>query len=84
MSTNPRKRSLGMKISLTPSLHADLVDVATAIGQTPATAASFAIGQWVAQQKRALSATDNAVNAMVEQAGPEFARQLSLITGAKV
>jgi hypothetical protein len=79
MSTNPRKRSLGMKISLTPSLHADLVEVATAIGQTPATAASFAIGQWVAQQKRHLSATEMAVNAMAEQVGPEFARQISLL-----
>ena len=82
MSTNPRKRSTGMKISLTPQLHDDLVMVATAIGQTPATSASFAIGQWVATQKRALSATESAINAMVEHAGPELVKQMSLM-GAK-
>jgi hypothetical protein len=83
MSTNPRKRSAGMKISLTPALYDDLVVVATAIGQTPSTAASFAIGQWVAQQKRTLEAGQNAITAMVEKAGPEFARQLSFLGGEK-
>jgi hypothetical protein len=83
MSTNPRKRSLGMKISITPTLHADLVAVAEAFGQTPATAASFAIGQWVAQQKRTISATETAINAMVEKAGPDLIKQLSLLGGEK-
>lgn len=83
MSTNPRKRSTGMKVSLTPSTYTDLVAVAEAIGQTPATAASFAIGQWVSQQKRALGATESAINAMVEKAGPELAKQLSLMGGVK-
>lgn len=83
MSTNPRKRSLGMKISITPALHADLVQVAEAMGQTPATAASFAIGQWVAQHKRSFAATENAINAMVEKAGPEIVQQLSFMRGEK-
>jgi|LauGreDrversion4_2_1035121.scaffolds.fasta_scaffold551309_2 hypothetical protein len=71
-STNPRKRASAIKVSMTAQLHADLVQVAEAIGQTPATAASFAIGQWVAQQKRTLSAMDTAVTAMVETAAPEI------------
>lgn len=72
-----------MKISLTPALYADLVLVAEAIGQTPSTAASFAIGQWVAQQKRTLDAGDKAITAMVKEAGPELAKQLSLMGGLK-
>lgn len=71
-TTNPKKRSHAIKVSLTSALHADLVNVAEALGQTPATAASFAIGQWVAQQKNSLNAGATAVNAMVEKAGPEM------------
>lgn len=71
-STNPKKRSHAIKVSLTSALHADLVNVAEALGQTPATAASFAIGQWVAQQKSSLSAGKTAVNALVDKAGPEL------------
>ena len=81
-STNPRKRVSAIKVSLTPQLHADLVTVSEAIGQTPATAASFAIGQWVSQQKRTLSAGEMAVNAMVDKLGPDMAKQLSLLTGS--
>ena len=81
MSTNPRKRSVGFKVSITPTTHADLVLVAEAIGQTPATAAAFAIGQWVSQQKRALGATEQAIDAMVKHAGPELAKQMSLMGG---
>jgi hypothetical protein len=71
-STNPKKRSHAIKVSLTSALHADLVAVSGALGQTPATAASFAIGQWVAQQKSSLSAGTTAVNALVDKAGPEL------------
>lgn len=76
-STNSRKRASAIKVSMTAQLHADLVQVAEAIGQTPATAASFAIGQWVAQQKRTLSAMDTAVNSMVETAAPEIRAALA-------
>lgn len=79
MST--RKRAVGIKINLTQTTHDDLVLVAEAIGQTPATAAAFAIGQWVSQQKRALGATENAINAMVREAAPELLKHMSLIGG---
>lgn len=78
-STNPRKRGSAIKVSLTAALHADLVAVAEAIGQTPATAASVAIGTWVAQQKRALHAGETAINALVDKAAPEFVEQLRLL-----
>lgn len=79
---NPRKRSTAFKVQLTPQIHADLIAVAEAIGQTPATLASFAIGYWVAQQKRNLTAGEMAVNAMVDKLGPDMAKQLSLLTGS--
>lgn len=81
MSTNPRKRATAIKVSLTPALHADLVAVAEAIGQTPATAASFAIGQWVAQHKRTIDATQQAIDKMVEYSGPELSKQIALLGG---
>lgn len=80
-STNPKKRGNAVKVSLTAQLHADLVEVSSMLGQTPATAASFAIGQWVAQQKRSLTAGEKAMNAMVEGMGPEIVKQLSLLAG---
>lgn len=78
-STNPRKRASAIKVSLTPALHADLVAVSEAIGQTPATAASVAIGMWVAQQKRSLTAGEVAINALFEKAGPEMVEQMRLL-----
>lgn len=72
-STNPKKRDAAIKVMLTPAMREKLDHVAEALGQTPSTAASFAIGQWVAQQERTIRAADTAVNAMVAQAGPEIA-----------
>lgn len=81
MSTNPRKRSEALKVSMTPALFADLVAVSEAIGQTPTTAASFAIGQWVAQQKRTIGAAESAVKQVMESMGPEMVEQLKLYGG---
>mgnify|MGYP001005860482 CR=1 FL=1 len=75
-STNPRKRASAIKVSLTPALHADLVAVSEAIGQTPATAASVAIGMWVAQQKRTLTAGETAMAALMDRAAPELIDQM--------
>lgn len=82
-STNPRKRAHAIKVSLTPQLYADLVSVAEAIGQTPATSASFAIGQWVAQQKRAVDLGEKVADAAVSSMAPELAKQLSFLAGNK-
>jgi len=79
MALNPeRKRSHPLKLQITPTLYADLVAVSEAMGQTPSTAAAFAIGQWVAQQKRTLGAAEMAVTAMVEAAGPEMVEQFKI------
>jgi len=69
-STNPKKRDAAIKVMLTPALRQELDAVAEAMGQTPSTAASFAIGQWVAQQRNNLQMGDKIAAEMVRQFGP--------------
>lgn len=78
-STNPKKRDSAIKVMLTPAMREKLDQVAEALGQTPATAASFAIGQWVAQQHRQMQAADTAMQALVEKAAPEMVEQMRLL-----
>jgi len=80
-STNPKKRDSAVKVMLTPAMRESLDQVAEAIGQTPSTAAAFAIGQWVAQQKRAISATENAISSLMQSVGPEMVEQMKQIGG---
>lgn len=83
MSTaNPRKRSTPFKVQLTPQLHADLIALSESVGMTPATVASMAIGLYVRQQMATVNAGQTAVTAMVDKLAPDFAKQMSLITGA--
>ena len=69
-STNPKKRDAAVKVMLTPALRQELDAVAEAMGQTPSTAASFAIGQWVAQQRNSLQMGDKIAAEMARQYGP--------------
>lgn len=69
---NPRKRSVPLKITLTPVMHANLVRVAESLGQTPATAASFAVGQFVASQIRVTETTERFTSDLVGQMGGEL------------
>ena len=69
-STNPKKRDAAIKVMLTPALRQELDTVAEAMGQTPSTAASFAIGQWVAQQRNNLQRGDKIAAEMARQYGP--------------
>ncbi len=84
MPTSARK-SIQVKVSLTPELHERLREVAAQLGQAPATVASLAIGQWVAQMTRTLGAGQAAVDAMVAHVGPqlvgEVREQLKLVEG---
>lgn len=72
-------RSRQLKVTMTPEMHARLVNLAEKLGQTPATLASMAISLYVAQQEQSLGATQRAVEAMVGHVGPEFAAQLKLL-----
>lgn len=53
MST--RTRAIGIKVNLTEAKHQELVQVSDALGMTPATLASFAIGQFLANQRLQIS-----------------------------
>lgn len=75
-SENPRKRSVALKITVTPTLHADLVRVAEALGQTPATLASVAVGQFVAAQLRSLDSSGKFMEQLAGSIGPEVADSL--------
>lgn len=77
-STNPKKRDAAIKVMLTPALREQLDQVAETLGQTPSTAASFAIGQWVAQQQRNLAIPEHMASAMVAQHGPAIAEALEI------
>ena len=81
MATAQRK-SVQIKISLTPELHERLREVAAQLGQAPATLAGVAVGQYVAQMSSTLGASARMVDAMsshvAAQMGPEIERQMRL------
>jgi hypothetical protein len=70
MST--RKRAIGIKINLTEAKHQELVQVSEALGMTPATLASFAVGQFLAQQRLQISLIER----VTEGAGPAIREHL--------
>lgn len=78
-----RKRSVQIKITLTPELHAKLSEVAQEIGQTPATLCSVWIGQAVAQQARNLAAGERVGEQIVAAVAPEAIEQIRLAAGVK-
>jgi len=86
MPTSARK-SIQIKISVTPELHERLRELAAQLGQAPATLASLAVGQYVAQTSRQLGAVDRAIEKVTEGMGPELVKeakaQLGLLSGGK-
>jgi hypothetical protein len=76
-----RKRSVQIKVTLTPEMHAQLADVSRQFGQAPATLCSVWIGQAVAQQARNLGAADRAVEELAKQVGPEISEQIRIASG---
>lgn len=73
------KRSTAIKVNLTPELHERLREVAAQLGQAPATVASMAIGQYVANLSSSLGAGQRAVDNLTAQIGPQMFEQLKLI-----
>lgn len=78
-----QKRSVPLKVSLTPELHERLKEVSAALGLATATVASIAIGQYVAAQHRALGAADKAMQGMVAGLVEEVAPQMKLLMEAE-
>lgn len=71
-----RKRSIQVKVTITPELHARLREVSELLGQAPATVASMAIGQYVSQLATTLGAGQRAVDAVAAQVAPELAEAI--------
>jgi hypothetical protein len=78
-----RKRSVQIKVTLTPELHAKLAEVAKEFGQAPATLCSVWIGQAVAQQARNLAAGEKVGQQLVAAVAPEAVQQMRLAMGEK-
>jgi predicted DNA-binding protein len=76
-------RSVALKITITPELHARLRALAAELGQAPATVASLAIGQYVASTSRAFGAGERMVDAMAKEAGPAMVEQMKIALGGK-
>ncbi len=77
------KRSVQIKVTLTPELHAKLAEVSRQVGQSPATLCSVWIGQSVAQMSRNLGATDRAIELFAKELGPDVREQLRLVAAAE-
>jgi phage portal protein BeeE len=71
-----QKRSKQIKLTITPEIHARLVTLGERLGQAPATLASMAISQYVAQQENSLGVADKTVEAIARQFGPEMEEML--------
>lgn len=68
-------------MTLTPELHQRLRVLAEQLGQAPASVASMAIGQFVAQQERNLGAGAVVAQAFVEKMAPEGLNLLRQLAG---
>lgn len=78
-STSKTKRSAAVKIMLHPDMAEKLRALAEHLGQTPATLASIAVSNYVAQQHATLGATERAMEgffASMEPAAREMLQKL--------
>lgn len=79
-STTTTKRSSSVKVMLHPEMHEKLRALAEHFGQAPATVASMAVSQFVAQQTVALGATERAVNGFYEALRPSVQQMLEKLS----
>nr|CRY96507.1 hypothetical protein [uncultured prokaryote] len=83
-STSTTKRSSSVKVMLHPDMHEKLRALAEHLGQAPATVASLAVSQYVAQQTVALGATERAMTGFFEALAPQVQETLTkLLEGGK-
>ena len=78
------KRSSSVKVMLHPDMHEKLRVLAEHLGQAPATIASLAVSQYVAQQTVALGATERALSGFFDSLAPAAQEMLQkLAEGSK-
>ena len=75
------KRTAPVKVLLSAEIDQQLRQLGDRLGQSPATLASIAVSQWVAQQTTLLGVADRAATgffeALAAQLGPDFKKLLS-------
>lgn len=83
-STSKTKRSAAVKIMLRPDMAEKLRTLAEHLGQTPATLASIAVSNYVAQQHATLGATERAMEGFFAAMAPDAREMLQkLVAGQK-
>jgi hypothetical protein len=75
-------RSHQLKVTLTPEMHSRLSALAERYGQTPATLASVALGQFISQQESNLGAPQKMVDTMLGQLMPQLLAQMDAMPDA--
>lgn len=81
-STTTTKRSASVKIQLHPDTLEKLRTLSEHLGIAPATVASIAVSQYVAQQTVALGATERAMTGFFESMAPQVLETLQKLAGA--
>lgn len=78
------RRDRTLRLTVTSDIYERLERLAVVVGIPPATLATVAVGLYVANQERALGATERVIDKMSEQMGgevmAEVQKQLSLLT----
>lgn len=70
------KRGGTLRMNVAEDIEARLERISKVYGMPPSTLAALAVGQWVAQQERALMMTESMANAVGEQMGAAVADEM--------
>ena len=76
----PEKRDFTLSVRLRPEMRERLYSVADALGVSPATVASIAIGQYVANAQASANATAKAVEGMISTMTPQMAEMFTALS----
>lgn len=77
------KRDFTLSVRLRPDMRERLYSVADGLGVSPATVASIAIGQYVANAQASANATTKAIEGMMATMGPQMTEMLTAITNSE-
>ena len=78
------KRSDALRVKVSPEMNDRINRLSALLGLPPSTLAALAVGQWVANQERALGAAERMVDAIGQQVcegfGEELKKQIGLFS----
>lgn len=82
--TTTIKRSDVLRVKVSPDMNERITRLAGLLGLPPSTLAALAVGNWVANQERALGAVDRMAesigNSLGDEIGAEVMKQVSLFS----